>query len=79
MSKWIELFFTYDEIEAQIVKDVLELENIEVVTKSLKISPYPVNIGRMGEVRLFVKEEDFDRAMNAINRNDIQGVNINDR
>jgi hypothetical protein len=33
MSDWFELLFTYDEIEAQIVKKLLETEGIQVKTK----------------------------------------------
>jgi hypothetical protein len=62
MSDWVEILFTYDETEARIVKDVLEAENIEVSFRSLKITPYPVSIGRMGEVRLLVKSEDLEKA-----------------
>ena len=66
MSDWVEILFTYDETEARIVKDVLEAENIEVNFRSLKITPYPVSIGRMGEVRLLVKSEDFENAKNIL-------------
>ena len=62
MNEWIELLLTYDEVEAHIIKDVLESENIQVQIDSLKISPYPVSIGRMGEVRVFVKRIDEKRA-----------------
>ncbi len=62
MSNWSEVLITYDEIEASIVKDILESDNIEVVIDSLKITPYPVNIGRMGEVRVMVKNTDLKRA-----------------
>ncbi len=62
MNEWTEVLFTYDAVEAEIVKDVLEAENIQVVVKSLKITPYPVSIGRMGEVRLLVRNEDFEKA-----------------
>ena len=62
MNDWTELLLTYDEVEAHIVKDVLESENIQVTIDSLKISPYPVSIGRMGEVRVFVKKIDEKRA-----------------
>jgi hypothetical protein len=44
------------------VKDILDAEDIPVVMNSLKIRPYPVNIGRMGEVRLLVREEDVKKA-----------------
>ncbi len=62
MDEWTELLFTYDEVEADIVKDLLEAEDIQVVVRSLKISPYPVSIGRMGEIRLLVREDDLRKA-----------------
>ncbi len=62
MSDWVEFLVTYDETEAQIVKDILDAEDIPVVINSLKVRPYPVNIGRMGEVRLLVREEDVKKA-----------------
>lgn len=62
MDTWAEIFFTYDEVEAEIVKDLLEAEHIPVVMKSSKISPYPVSIGTMGEVRLMVRDEDLKKA-----------------
>ncbi len=62
MGEWAEVLFTYDEIEAEIVKDILESEDIEVVMESLKIRPYPLSIGRLGEVRLMVKDDDLEKA-----------------
>jgi hypothetical protein len=62
MSEWVELICTYDETEAQIIKDVLESDNIEVVLRSMKISPYPVSFGRLGEVKLLVKNDDINNA-----------------
>lgn len=66
MNDWVELLCTYDETEAQIVKDIIESEGIEVVCKSLKISPYPVNIGRIGEVRLLVKAGDLQNSQDIL-------------
>jgi hypothetical protein len=62
MSDWVEVLFTYNEVEAEIVKDLLEGENIQFVLKSSKISPYPVSIGTMGEIRILVRPEDKGRA-----------------
>jgi len=50
---------TYDSLEAEMLKDLLESGGIEVVIRSSKVTPYPVNIGRMGEVKIFVREEDL--------------------
>ena len=57
-GRWIELLVTYDALEAEMIKDLLESGGIEVVIRSAKVTPYPVNIGRMGEVKVLVKEED---------------------
>jgi hypothetical protein len=66
MNEWVELLVTYDDTEIQIVKNILEAEGIEVVVNSLKIRPYPVSIGKIGEVRLLVKKDRFKDAMNIL-------------
>ncbi|MBE0426306.1 MAG: DUF2007 domain-containing protein [Nitrospirae bacterium] len=63
MSKdWVEVFVTYDRIEAEIVKDLLESGGIPVIIRSAKVTPYPVNIGKMGEVKVLVRKEDKQTA-----------------
>lgn len=66
MDNWVEIIDTNDEIEAQIVKNILEAENIQVVMNSMKIRPYPVSIGRLGEVRLLVRAKDIEKARDVI-------------
>jgi hypothetical protein len=66
VKSWHEILFTYDEMEAQIVKTLLETEGIEVVMESLKVRPYPVSIGRMGEIKLLVRTEDLEKARELI-------------
>ena len=65
-EEWIEVFITYDPIEAEIIKDLLESGGISVVLRSLKVSPYPVNIGKMGEIKILVKKEDKEEAERVI-------------
>jgi hypothetical protein len=62
MNGWDEILFTYDEVEAEIVKKLLESEGIQVVVDSMKIRPYPVSIGKMGEMKLMVRKEDMEKA-----------------
>ena len=62
MDGWVELLVTYDEVEAQIIKNILDAENIPLVIDSSKIRPYPVNIGRIGEIKLLVRKEDVEKA-----------------
>jgi hypothetical protein len=65
---WVEILVTYDQIEAEIVKDLLESGGIPVVIRSAKVSPYPVNIGKIGEVKVLVREKDKDTAEAVIKR-----------
>lgn len=54
----MKLYVTHDQLEAEMIKDIVESAGIEVVIESAKLTPYPVNLGRLGEVKLLVKEED---------------------
>ncbi|MBI5633525.1 MAG: DUF2007 domain-containing protein [Nitrospirae bacterium] len=65
---WITLLVTYDQLEAEMVKDLLESGNITVVLRSAKVSPYPVNVGKMGEVKVMVKETDKQTAEEVLRR-----------
>jgi hypothetical protein len=73
MSGWVELYVTYDQLEAEMIKDILESGEIEVIIQSAKLTPYPVNVGRMGEVRLLVKEEDKEAAEEMIKTTQQEG------
>lgn len=63
---WSEVFMTCDALEAEMIKDLLESGGIRVVLRSSKVSPYPVNIGRMGEIKILVPDEDEEAARNVI-------------
>jgi hypothetical protein len=63
---WIELLITDDPLEAEMIKDLLESGGIPVVLRSSKVTPYPVNIGKMGEIRILVRREDKETAVMVI-------------
>ncbi|HZV46683.1 MAG TPA: DUF2007 domain-containing protein [Thermodesulfovibrionales bacterium] len=69
-SEWVELLITYDPLEAEMIKDLLESGGITVVLRSSKVSPYPVNIGKMGEIKILVKKEDKETAEEVIKGSD---------
>jgi hypothetical protein len=62
LEEWFTLFVTYDSLEAEMMKDVLESGGIPVVIRSAKVGPYPVNVGKMGEVKVMVREIDRETA-----------------
>jgi hypothetical protein len=57
-NEWVDIFTSYDFIETEIIKDLLESGGIPVVPRFSKVTPYPVNIGKMGEIKLFVRKQD---------------------
>lgn len=65
-AEWVEVLVTYDPVEAEIVKDLLESGGIPAVLRSSKVTPYPVNIGKMGEIKVLVKKEDKETAEEVI-------------
>lgn len=65
-DEWVEVFLTSDPLEARMIKDLLESGGIQVVVRSSKVSPYPVNIGKMGEIRILVRKEDEEAAEKVI-------------
>jgi hypothetical protein len=65
-GEWVEVLVTYDPVEAEIVKDILESGGIPAVLRSSKVTPYPVNIGKMGEIKVLVKKEDKETAEEVI-------------
>jgi len=67
-EEWTTLLVTYDQLEAEMIKDLLESGDIPVVLRSAKVSPYPVNIGKMGEVKVIVRSIDKNAAGEVLNR-----------
>lgn len=65
-EEWVELLVTHDSLEAEMIKDVLESGGIDVVLRSSKVSPYPVNIGKIGEIKILVKKSDKETAEKVI-------------
>jgi hypothetical protein len=59
---WSVVYITYDSLEAEMIKDLLESGEVPVVLRSSKVSPYPVNVGKIGEIKILVKDEDKEIA-----------------
>jgi hypothetical protein len=63
---WSVVYVTYDTMESEIIKDLLESGGIQVVLRSSKVSPYPVNVGKMGEIKILVPDEHKELAEKVI-------------
>lgn len=75
-EEWVEVLVTYDSLEAEMIKDLLESGGIPVVLRSSKVSPYPVNIGKMGEIKILVKKEDKESAERVISGEGEEGSGL---
>jgi peroxiredoxin len=62
MDRLMELYKTYDPLEADRIADLLAEHEIACVVRDLTISPYPMTIGRFGERRISVADGDVARA-----------------
>lgn len=60
------VFVTYDPVEAEMVKDVLESGDIDVVLRSAKVTPFPVNVGKSGEIKILVPRAEAEAARTVI-------------
>lgn len=67
-EEWIELEVVFDPLEAEMIKDLLESGGIDTIVRSMKIGPYPVNIGKIGEVKILVKKSDIEEAKRVIEK-----------
>jgi len=61
-EEWVTVLVTNDSLEAEIIKDLLESGEIPGVLRSSKVSPYPVSVGKMGEIKILVRKEDKETA-----------------
>lgn len=65
---FIEIYATYDLLEAEQIKGFLEEEGLPVQIRDLGISPYPIHIGTFNEKRIRVMESDKEEAIQLISK-----------
>ncbi|MEE8423580.1 MAG: DUF2007 domain-containing protein [Thermodesulfobacteriota bacterium] len=61
-----EIYLSYDMLEADLIKGLLEAHGIFCAVRDMTITPYPINIGLFGEKRIAVEEERVEEAVNLI-------------
>jgi putative signal transducing protein len=65
---WIEIASASSEDEANLLCGFLENEGIPAQIENVKFHMEPVNVGKMGEIRVFVQQPDEQRAMDMLRR-----------
>jgi hypothetical protein len=61
-----EIYLSYNMIEADLIKGLLESNGISCVIRDMTITPYPMNIGLFAEKRIAVEEDWVDKAVKLI-------------
>ncbi len=59
---WIEIASTGTEDEATLLRGFLEAEGIPAQIENVKFSMEPINFGTMGDIRIYVGQQDEQRA-----------------
>lgn len=77
-EEWVEVMVTYDSLDAEMIKDLLESGDIPVVLRSSKVSPYPVNVGKIGEIKILVRAVDREIAEKVIRGDEDEVSTIGD-
>jgi len=67
-NHFIEIYATYDFLEAEKIKGFLEEEGLPVQIRDLGISPYPISIGKFNEKRILVLQSDENEASEVISK-----------
>ena len=59
---WKDIYTTTEESEAAIIVGVLNSAGIECRVESSKLSAFPVSVGKLGEVKVLVPIDEFEKA-----------------
>jgi hypothetical protein len=65
-SEFVEIYFSYNDFESDLIKEMLSQENIPYIIRDQRISPYPLTIDHFPERRFAVPENDARRARDLI-------------
>jgi hypothetical protein len=77
-ATWIEIASTGTEDEARLLQGFLEAEGIPAQVENVKFSMEPINFGTMGDIRVYVGQEDEQRAMELLRQRDRQSAALDD-
>ena len=65
-TTWVEIASAGTEDEARLLQGFLESEGISAQVENVKFSMEPINFGTMGDIRVYVANEDEARAMELV-------------
>ncbi|HEX7190341.1 MAG TPA: DUF2007 domain-containing protein [Thermoanaerobaculia bacterium] len=77
-TTWVEIASCGTADEANLVRGFLEAEDIPAQIENVKFSMEPINFGTMGDIRIYVPEQDEVRAQGLIKQRETEFENLDD-
>ncbi|HVT45069.1 MAG TPA: hypothetical protein VMT00_11810 [Thermoanaerobaculia bacterium] len=77
-TTWVEIASAGTEEEAVLLKGFLEAEGIVAQVESLKFTMEPVNFGKLGEIRIYVRAEDEPAAVQLLQNREVEYRTLQD-
>ena len=67
-TTWVEIASTGTEDEANLIQGFLEAEEMPAQIENVKFRMEPINFGTMGDIRVYVRAEDEQRAVDLLRK-----------
>ena len=64
----VDLYITYNPMEAQFIKDMLDDNDVACFTRGMEVSQLPMTVGNMGQTRVVVESEKLEEAIALIEK-----------
>ena len=75
---WVEIASTGNEDEAKLLQGFLEAEGIPAQVENVRFSMEPVTFGKMGEIRVYVPQEEEAKAMQLLREREREYEQLDD-
>lgn len=77
-TTWVEIASVGSDEESKLLAGFLEAEGIAAQIENLKFHMEPINFGTMGEIRIYVQQEDEQRAQALLRNRERQYERLDD-
>jgi len=77
-TTWVEIASCGTVDEANLLRGFLEAEDIPAQIENVKFSMEPINFGTMGDIRIYVGEEDEAHALQLLKQREAEWENLDD-
>ena len=77
-TNWIEIASSANSDEADLIKGFLENEGIAAQVEHADASILPANVGKLGDVRVYVQADDGPRALELLKQREVEYENLDD-